>query len=104
MPRHCSWPNTTADRATCQTNARMSPPGYQHACERAQEHGRFPVPSRPSRPNVSFLPYFVGFTAGSGPTPNGVSTAARDPGCSLTRGLDVKLSVMRLPGSLFSPQ
>ena len=27
-----------------------------------------------------------------------------DPGCSLIRGLDVKLSVMRLPGSLFSPQ
>jgi len=25
-------------------------------------------------------------------------------GCSLTRGLAVKLSVMRLPGSLFSPQ
>ena len=34
----------------------------------------------------------------------GPATAARDPGCSLTRGLDVKLSVMYLPGSLFSPQ
>jgi hypothetical protein len=32
------------------------------------------------------------------------SIAAVDPGCSLTRGLDVKLSVMCLPGSLFSPQ
>ena len=26
------------------------------------------------------------------------------PGCSLTRGLAVKLSVMRPPGSLFSPR
>jgi hypothetical protein len=29
---------------------------------------------------------------------------AVDPGCSLTRGLDVKLSMLYLPGSLFSPQ
>jgi hypothetical protein len=27
-----------------------------------------------------------------------LQTAGSDPGCSLTRGLDVKLSVMRLPG------
>jgi len=29
---------------------------------------------------------------------------ANDPGCSLTRGYDVKLSMRFLPASLFSPQ
>jgi len=30
--------------------------------------------------------------------------SALGPGCSLTRGWDVKLSVLYLPASLFSPQ
>jgi len=40
----------------------------------------------------------------TGPNIGGALIAAGDPGCSLTRVLDVKLSVVCLPGSLFSPQ
>jgi len=35
---------------------------------------------------------------------SGRQMSAFSRGCSLTRGLVVKLSVMHLPGSLFSPQ
>jgi hypothetical protein len=61
----------------------MTALGYQHAYEAGLEHGRFPATSRPSRSNVSFLPVFVGFTPGGGPTVKRMRTAARDPKRSL---------------------
>jgi hypothetical protein len=72
-----SWHNTLLP--TVAVPAQMTALGYQHAYEAGLEHGRFPATSRPSRSNVSFLPVFVGFTPGSGPTVKWVRTAARDP-------------------------
>ncbi len=53
--------------------------GYQHASTAAREHGRFPVASRPSSPNVSFPSYCVSLPSGCGPTIGGAPTAAGDP-------------------------
>jgi len=47
---------------------------------------------------------FVCLTTDSRRASDAAPTAAFDPGCFLTRGLNVKLSVMRLSGSLVSPQ
>ncbi len=58
--------------------------------------------NRPKRGHAALLIRGCAFTALVAGL--AAAMAGPDPGSSLTRGLDVKLSVLFLPGSLFSPQ
>jgi len=82
----------------------MSPYGYKQVYQSVFRDGELGTESgRPGR-DVGLSTDFVGSAPESRRSTSNRFSSARDPGCSLTRGLNVKLSVMRLPGSLFSPQ
>ncbi len=103
------WPAPVTGIAMCQIavaieEQRESAYGYTWLSRGGLRDGEFGAVSRPPGHDVGFSTDFVGSAPESRRGTGSRFSSARDPGCSLTRGLNVKLSVMRLPGSLFSPQ